>query len=142
MRISDHPKASPSTGLRAPGLPRFSTRIWIIAVATSARPSDSWTVRMWAPNCSRCAAGRWHVSLTDGTIGSTVARIRETDRITITLAANSEGAAPGVLPYWTKHRTLHWPIHRPRRPDNHAALYGRCTYAADARVASRPVAVQ
>jgi hypothetical protein len=63
---------------------------------------------------------------------------RDSGRVVLTLGGNPEGAAPGVQPYGFKHRALEWLMEKPRRPDNHAALYGRRTYSSDAPLAQCP----
>lgn len=79
-------------------------------------------------------------SVTGKAIDWTVTGSRDGGRVVLTLGANPEGAAPGVQPYGLKHRALEWLMHKPRRPDNHAALYGRRTYASDAPLARCPAA--
>jgi hypothetical protein len=77
-------------------------------------------------------------SVANKTLDWTIAGNRDSGRVVLTLGGNPEGAAPGVQPYGLKHRALEWLMHKPRRPDNNAALYGRRIYASDAPLASCP----
>jgi hypothetical protein len=77
-------------------------------------------------------------SVVNKTIDWTVTGTRDSGRVVLTLGGNPEGAAPGVQPYGFKHRALEWLMEKPRRPDNHAALYGRRTYSSDAPLAQCP----
>ena len=74
-------------------------------------------------------------SVTQPVTGWTLSGTRATGRIVLTIASNPEGDGPARVPYGTKHRALEWLMHKPRRPDNTAALYGRRQYASDAPVA-------
>lgn len=78
--------------------------------------------------------------ITNGTIGWTVRGRRESGHIDVTIAANPEGAAPPLFPYAFKHRAFEWLTHKPRRPSNEAALYGRRSYTTEAPVSCTPAA--
>lgn len=78
---------------------------------------------------------RGDFSVTQPDIGWTVSGTQSSGRVVLTLASNPEGDGPARVPYGRKHQALEWLMHKPRRPDNSAALYGRRTYASDAPVA-------
>jgi len=77
-------------------------------------------------------------SVTNQTIGWTITGARDSGRVVLTLAANPPDANPGVGPYALKHKAFEWLTHKPRRPNNQAALYGRHSYASDAPLAQCP----
>lgn len=63
--------------------------------------------------------------------GWTIAGTRATGVVTLTIDANPEGDGPPLRPYGVRSRAMEWLTHAPKRPDNHAALYGRRTYSSD-----------
>ena len=53
-----------------------------------------------------------------------------TGEVVLTLEANPADAAPPLQPYGRKVQLIEWIEQRPKRPENHAALYGRRQYSS------------
>ncbi len=63
------------------------------------------------------------------TTGWRITGRRDTGTVSILVAAND--GDPAMRPYGTRQRLLERLLQAPRRPDNHAALYGRRAYSSD-----------
>jgi hypothetical protein len=70
-------------------------------------------------------------SIKNATTGWTISGDHRTGRIDLTIASNPLGDGPRIQPYSALRRAQEWLMQAPRRPDNHAALYGRRLYSTD-----------
>lgn len=74
-------------------------------------------------------------AVSEKSIGWTVRGSKDRGEVVLTVDANSPGSdQPAFQPYTRRHALLEWLTHRPRRPNNHDALYNRREYSTDQKM--------
>ena len=74
----------------------------------------------------------------NATTNWTVTGSQASGQVTLTLDGNPTDAQIGVAPYSLTRRLMEFALHRPRRPDNHHAMYGSREYSTERPVLACP----